>query len=75
MIAEDDKVAMVIKTKGTSAMELTKGKKMTISGMNFIRFEGGKIAEAHGYWNQLAVMEQLGFTLQPPSAESAKEEE
>ena len=75
MIAEDDKVAVVWKAKGTSAVELTKGKEVTFSGMNLLRFEDGKIDGEQGYWNQLTIMEQLGYTLQPPSAEPAKEEE
>ena len=75
MIAEDDKVAVVWQAKGTSAQELSKGKEVAFSGMDYLRFQGGKIAEIQSYWNQLTIMEQLGFTLQPPSADPAAQEE
>ena len=75
MIAVDDKVAVVWKAKGTSAQELSKGKEVAFSGMALLRFEGGKVAEGQSYYNRLSLMEQLGYTLQPPSAEPAKEEE
>jgi len=75
MIAEEDKVAAFWKAKGTSAQELSKGKEVTFPGMTLLRFEDGKIAEGQGYYNQLSIMEQLGFTLQPPSAEPSEKEE
>ena len=75
MIAEDDQVAVVWKTKGTSAVELTKGKVISFSGITLLRFEDEKIAEYQSYYDHLTEMEQLGFTLQPPSAEPAAQDE
>ena len=75
LVAEDDKVAVHWKAKGTSADELTKGKEISFSGMSFVRFEGGKIAESPGYWNQLTILTQLGYTVTPPSAEPSEKKE
>ena len=75
LVAEDDNVAVRWKAKGTSADDLTKGKEISFSGMSFVRFEGGKIAESPGYWNQLTILTQLGYTVTPPSAEPSEKEE
>ena len=75
LIAEDDKVAVAWKATGTNSEELTKGKELDFSGVSLLRFEGGKMAEIQGYWNQWTIFQQLGFTLTPPSAEPDKKEE
>ncbi len=43
--------------------------------MSLTRFEGEKIAEAPGYWNQLSILTQLGYTVTPPSAEPSEKED
>ena len=75
LVAEGDKVAVLWKAKGISAEELTKGKEISFSGMQFVRFKEGKIAESVGYWDQLNILTQLGYTVTPPSIEPSEKEE
>jgi steroid delta-isomerase-like uncharacterized protein len=43
------------------------GRAIKVSGVGVGRAADGKVVEEWNYWNELALMEQLGFTLTPPA--------
>jgi steroid delta-isomerase-like uncharacterized protein len=65
MIAEGDTVAIRWTATGTHEgplMDLPPtGKQVTLKGMNFLRFEDGKIAEDWVIWDSMSMMQQLGI--------------
>jgi len=64
IIAEEDKVAIRYSVRGTHRGEFMgmapTGKHFTISGIEILRFAGGKAVEHWGVTDQLAMMQQLG---------------
>ncbi len=46
------------------------GKKVQVSGVTIGRFFGGKITKEWVYWNNAALLEQLGYTFVPPGQNS-----
>jgi len=68
-IAERDEVVVHWTARGTHkgqflGMQPTQ-RKCTVEGTTIYRIEGGKIAEAHSYWNVASLMAQLGMTAVP----------
>ncbi len=51
------------------------GKKIRIEGVNILRIVDGKVVERWTYYNQAAVLIQLGFTITPPTIEGEEGEE
>ena len=45
------------------------GKKMKVSGVTIYQIKDGKIVEEWLYYNQGAILKQLGYTFNPPSIE------
>jgi len=68
MVAEGDMVACQVTMTGTLKGEFMgnapTGKKMTIKGADFIRFEVGKVVAAWSYLDNLSMFQQLGIS--PP---------
>ena len=68
LIAEGDKVANRWKAAGTHQGELmgipATGKRTSVTGVNIIRYEGGKAVEEWSSWDALGLMQQLGVV--PP---------
>jgi steroid delta-isomerase-like uncharacterized protein len=64
MVAEGDTVAARVTARGTHTNEFMgippTGKQVTMTGMDFVRFENGKVVERWGAWDQLGMMQQLG---------------
>ena len=55
-------------TATTTTQDMTStGKEITIWGVNIIHFKNGKIVEEWDGFDNLPFMEQMGFTLTPPS--------
>jgi steroid delta-isomerase-like uncharacterized protein len=71
-IAEGDKVLIRWSMTGTHEGELTgiapTGKSVTITGFDFFRIEGGKIAEMWQEVDQLGMLQQLGAVELPAGA-------
>ena len=65
MVAEGDTVAIRWSATGTHEGQLMDlpptGKQVRLDGMNFLRFEDGKIAEDWVLWDSLGLMQQLGM--------------
>ena len=68
-VAEGDKVVTRWKATGTHQGELmgapATGKSTAITGIGIDRIENGKIVEAWGNWDTLAMFQQLGLTGEP----------
>ena len=45
------------------------GKRVQVSGVTIGRFFSGKITKEWAYWNNAAVLDQLGYTFVPPPAQ------
>jgi len=64
MVVEGDMVAVRVTARGTHKNEFMgippTGKHVTMMGMDFMRFENGKVTERWGQWDQLGMMQQLG---------------
>ena len=55
---------------GKFAEYLPTGKKAKVAGVSFFQFtEDGKILREETYYNELYLLQQLGYTLQPPNLE------
>ena len=69
MIAEGDKVAVRIVTRGTHEGELMgiapTGRTVTINEQHVVHFANGKITEHWGVEDNLGMMEQLGVVQAP----------
>jgi steroid delta-isomerase-like uncharacterized protein len=69
MVAEDDFVCYLGEISGTHEGELFgfpgSGNKMRVLGINFFRFEDGKIIERWGQFDVLSMMQQLGLAPSP----------
>ena len=53
---------------GEFAEYLPTGKKAKVDGVSFFQFtEDGKISREETYYNELYLLQQLGYTLQPPN--------
>lgn len=65
IVAEDDTVAVRWTATGTHQGQLMDlpptGKEVALKGMNFLRFEDGKIAEDWVLWDSMGMMQQLGM--------------
>ena len=74
MIAEGDKVWARVATRGGHSGEWEgippTGKQWTNTGVLFLRFVGGKIAEFEGLFDELGHLKQLGATISPPASKS-----
>ncbi len=70
MMADDDKVAYVLKMTGTQSGTMgqlpASGKQFELTNMVIHRFEEGKIAETWVSWDNVAMLSQLGFLPPPP---------
>ena len=74
MIQKDWQVVTTWTFKGTNTGEfaeyLPTGKKAKVSGVSLFRFnEEGKIIREDTYYNELYLLQQLGYTLNPPNLE------
>ena len=71
IIAEGDKVVMRLRGQGTHKGELMgippAGKQINISTIGIVRIENGKVAERWNISDQLSMMQQLGFSIVPPT--------
>ena len=69
MIAEGDKVAARYTMRGTHQGELMgippTGNQIEVTGIDIVRFEGGKIVEHWGNFDELGLMQQLGAIPEP----------
>ncbi len=65
MIAEEDKVASRYTMRGTHQGEFMgvapTGNRVEVTGIDIVRFEGGKIVEHWGNSDELGMMQQLGL--------------
>lgn len=63
-VAQDDKVVTLVTIRGTHQGEFSgiapTGKSVTIVGLVYDRFEGGKIAERRAMLDVMGLMQQLG---------------
>lgn len=70
VIAEGDKVVARVTVRGTQKGEFMgvapTGKAITMTGIDILRFEGGKVVEHWGNEDDLGLMQQLG-ALPPPT--------
>jgi ketosteroid isomerase-like protein len=75
MIAEGEKVWARVATRGGHSGEWEgippTGKQWTNTGVLFVRFADGKIAEFDGLFDELGHLKQLGATITPPNMEKA----
>jgi steroid delta-isomerase-like uncharacterized protein len=46
------------------------GKPLRVSGVSIVQVAEGKFVEEWAYWNDLAVWQQLGYTLTPPAEQA-----
>jgi steroid delta-isomerase-like uncharacterized protein len=73
MIAEGDKVAARYTMRGTHQGEFMgvapTGNRIEVTGIDIVRFEGGKIVEHWGNSDELGMMQQLGVVLSPESTQ------
>jgi steroid delta-isomerase-like uncharacterized protein len=64
MIADGDKVAVRSVMRGTHKGEFmgvpATGKRVEVSGIDIVRFEGGKAVEHWGITDNMSMMQQLG---------------
>ena len=69
MIAEGDKIVARLSVSGTHQGEFMgiepTGNRVTITGIDILRIEDGKIVEHWGNFDDLGVMQQLGVMEQP----------
>ncbi|HBY95362.1 MAG: ester cyclase [Ardenticatenaceae bacterium] len=69
LIAEGDKIAMRYTYRGTHKGDFQgippTGKQFTATGINILRFSGGKIAESWVSFDTLGLMQQLGVIPAP----------
>lgn len=69
MIAEGDKVATRVTSRGTHKGEFQgippTGKQVTVTGIDIIRCAGGKCVERWGAFDNLGLMQQLGVVPPP----------
>ena len=74
MIAEGDKVSARFTMRGTHKGELRgiapTGREVTMTGIDMIRLEGGKMVEDRVEVDQLGMMQQLGVKASPQHAEA-----
>ena len=74
MIAEGDKVSARFTMRGTHSGELRgiapSGKEVTMTGIDMIRLEEGKMVEDRVEGDQLGMMQQLGVIASPQQAEA-----
>ncbi len=70
MIAEGDKVASRISTRGTHKGDFqgipATGKQVTQTGIDILRIAGGKVVERWGEFDNLGLLQQLGVVPPPP---------
>ncbi|NNJ88757.1 MAG: SnoaL-like domain-containing protein [Eudoraea sp.] len=74
MIQKDQQVITTWSFEGTNTGEfaeyLPTGKKAKVSGVTLFQFnEEGKILREDTYYNELYLLQQLGYSLQPPNME------
>ncbi len=74
MIQKDRQVVTTWTFEGTNTGEfaeyLPTGKKAKVSGVSLFRFnEEGRIIREDTYYNELFLLQQLGYTLNPPNLE------
>ncbi|MBT8281369.1 MAG: ester cyclase [Muriicola sp.] len=74
LIEKEGKVALEWTFKGTNtgvfAEFIPTGKKATVSGVSMMTFNSqGKLIQENTYYNELYLLQQLGFTLNPPNLE------
>jgi predicted ester cyclase len=71
MIAEGDTVVVRVATQGGHSGEWegvpATGIHWTNTGVLFVRFENGKIAQFEGLFDELGHLKQLGATITPPT--------
>ncbi|QBA64495.1 ester cyclase [Muriicola soli] len=72
LIEKDGKVALEWTFEGTNtgvfAEFIPTGKKATVRGVTMMTFNGqGKMIKENTYYNELYLLQQLGFTLNPPN--------
>ncbi len=74
MIAEGDKVSARFTMRGTHKGDLRgiapSGREVTMTGIDMIRLEGGKMVEDRVEVDQLGMMQQLGVIASPQRAEA-----
>ena len=74
MIAEGDKVSARFTMRGTHKGELRgiapTGREVTMTGIDMIRLEGGKMVEDRVEVDQLGMMQQLGVIASPQQAKA-----
>jgi steroid delta-isomerase-like uncharacterized protein len=72
LIAEDDKVVFHVTGHGTHTGEFMgippTGKQVTMTGIDIVRIEGGKLVEHWANFDQLGLMQQLGVVPAPEQA-------
>jgi len=66
IIVKDDKIVARYTVTGTNTEY---GKKVRVSVINIFRVVDGKFAEVWYYYNEAAVLRQLGYTITPPQGE------
>jgi steroid delta-isomerase-like uncharacterized protein len=74
LVAEGERVAERWTGRGTHRGEFqgiaATGRRVAVPGTVFYRIVGGKIAEFRGQFDRLAMLEQLGSAVVPPTASS-----
>ena len=69
MVAEGDKVVSRVTMRGTHKGDFmgipASGKQITVTGMDIVRFSGGKAVERWGQFDDLGMMQQLGVVPPP----------
>ena len=65
MVAEGDQVAVLIYSTGTHTgtfmSHAPTGKRFTATGMELLRFAGGRLAERRGIFDTITMLQQLGL--------------
>lgn len=71
MVAEGDKVVVRVATQGGHSGEWegvpATGIHWTNTGVLFVRFENGKVAQFEGLFDEVGHLKQLGATITPPA--------
>lgn len=72
LIEKDDNVILEWSFSGTNTGEFAEfiatGKKAIVNGVTLITFDSaGKMIQENTYYNELYLLQQLGFTLNPPN--------